>query len=197
MNVVQRLSHGPAPVLHLGHILTVFAQRRLVDLRRRHPAQGKARGETAIRCPPGRRHAQKPAVLCEEHHIVLAAAAVVCGHSQDHRACVVARNQGDDHVTPGQLRCARMRKSNFCGGHGSAASAGEECSQLYKICNWSCDRTINAVDNFLVCKSQCDRRLITCDRRSINASTFGGRSLPGLTPQGDGRCSRRNADKWK
>jgi hypothetical protein len=70
---------------------------------------------------------------------------------------------------------------------GSAASAGEECSQLYKICNWSCDRTINAVDNFLVCKSQCDRRLIACDRRPINASTPGGRPLRGLTPQGDDR----------
>jgi hypothetical protein len=70
---------------------------------------------------------------------------------------------------------------------GSAASAGEECSQLYKICNWSCDRTINTVDNFLVCKSQCDRRLIACDKRPINASTLGGRSPPGLTPQGNDR----------
>ena len=75
----------------------------------------------------------------------------------------------------------------FAAGMGSAASAGEECSQHYKICNWSCDRTINAVDNFLVCKSQCDRRLIACDRQPINASTLGGRSLPGLTPQGDDR----------
>ena len=70
----------------------------------------------------------------------------------------------------------------FAAGMGSAASAGEECSQHYKICNWSCDRTINAVDNFLVCKSQCDRRLIACDRRPINASTLGDRSLPSLTP---------------
>jgi len=29
--------------------------------------------------------AQKPAVLCDEPHIVLAAAPVGCGHSQDHR----------------------------------------------------------------------------------------------------------------
>jgi hypothetical protein len=50
-----------------------------------------------------------------------------------------------------------------------------------------CDRTINAVDNFLVCKSQCDRRLIACDRRPINASTLGGRPLSGLTRQGDDR----------
>ena len=62
--------------------------------------------------------APKPAALCEEHHIVLAATPVACGHSQDHRSCVVARNQGGDHVTPGQLRCARMRKSSFRGGHG-------------------------------------------------------------------------------
>jgi hypothetical protein len=75
----------------------------------------------------------------------------------------------------------------FAAGMGSAASAGEECSQHYKICNWSCDRTINAVDNFLVCKSQCDRRLIACDTQSINASTLGGRPLPGLTPQGNDR----------
>ena len=75
----------------------------------------------------------------------------------------------------------------FAAGMGSAARAGEECSQHYKICNWSCDRTINAVNNFLVCKSQCDRRLIACDRQPINASTLGGRSLPGLTPQGDDR----------
>jgi hypothetical protein len=82
------------------------------------------------------------------------------------------------------LACASL---TFAAGMGSAASAGEECSQPYKICNWSCDRTINAVDYFLVCKSQCDRRLITCDRRSINASTLGGRSLPGRTPQGNDR----------
>ena len=48
------------------------------------------------------------------------------------------------------LTCASLI---FAAGMGSAASAGEECSQHYKICNWSCDRTINAVDNFLVCKS--------------------------------------------
>jgi hypothetical protein len=82
------------------------------------------------------------------------------------------------------LACASLF---FAAGVGSAASAGEECSQLYKICNWSCDRTINAVDNFLVCKSQCDRRLIACDRRPSNASTLGGRPLPGLTPQGNDR----------
>ena len=75
----------------------------------------------------------------------------------------------------------------FAAGMGSAASAGEECSQHYKICNWSCDRTINAVDNLLVCKSQCDRRLIACDTQSINASTLGGRPLPGPTPQGNDR----------
>jgi hypothetical protein len=75
----------------------------------------------------------------------------------------------------------------FAAGMGSAASAGEECSQHYKICNWSCDRTINAVDNFLVCKSQCDRRLIACDTQSINASTLGGRPLPGLPPQSNDR----------
>ena len=82
------------------------------------------------------------------------------------------------------LACASL---TFAAGMGSAASAGEECSQHYKICNWSCDRTINAVDNFLVCKSQCDRRLIACDTQSINASTLGGRPLPGLTPQGNDR----------
>jgi hypothetical protein len=82
------------------------------------------------------------------------------------------------------LACASL---TFAAGMGSAASAGEECSQLYKICNWSCDRPIDAVDNFLVCKSQCDRRLIACDRRPINASTLGGRSLPGLTLQGNDR----------
>src|ERR1700738_3435070 len=57
----------------------------------------------------------KPAVLCEEHHIVLAAAPVACGHSHDHRSCVVARNQRGDHVTLGQLRRACMRKSNSRG----------------------------------------------------------------------------------
>src|SRR6202048_5100138 len=82
------------------------------------------------------------------------------------------------------LACASL---TFAAGMGSAASAGEECSQHYKICNWSCDRTINAVDNFLVCKSQCDRQLIACDTQSINASTLGGRPLPGLTPQGNDR----------
>jgi hypothetical protein len=45
------------------------------------------------------------------------------------------------------LTCASLI---FAAGMGSAASAGEECSQHYKICNWSCDRTTNAVDNFLV-----------------------------------------------
>jgi hypothetical protein len=79
------------------------------------------------------------------------------------------------------LTCASL---TFAAGVGSAASAGEECSQHYKICNWSCDRPINAVDNFLVCKSQCDRRLIACDRRPINASKLGATPLPGLTPQG-------------
>jgi sugar (pentulose or hexulose) kinase len=82
------------------------------------------------------------------------------------------------------LACASL---TFAAGMVSAASASEECSQLYKICNWSCDRTTNAVDNFLICKGQCDRRLIACDRRSINASTLGGRPLPGLTPQGNDR----------
>jgi hypothetical protein len=82
------------------------------------------------------------------------------------------------------LACASLI---FAAGVGSAASAGEECSQHYKICNWSCDRTINAVDNFLACKSQCDRRLIACDKRPINASTLGGRSLPGPTRQGNDR----------
>jgi hypothetical protein len=75
----------------------------------------------------------------------------------------------------------------FAAGMGSAARAGEECSQHYKICNWSCDRTINAVDNFLVCKSQCDRRLIACDTRPINSSTHGDRPLRGLTPHGNDR----------
>ena len=56
----------------------------------------------------------------------------------------------------------------------ASAVIGEECSQLNKICNWSCDRTINAVDNFLVCKSQCDRRLIACDKRPRGV----GRPLP-------------------
>jgi hypothetical protein len=82
------------------------------------------------------------------------------------------------------LACAGL---TFAAGMGSGASAGEECSQLYKICNWSCDRTINAVDNFLICKSQCDRRLIACDTRPINAPTLGGRPLRGLTPQVDDR----------
>lgn len=80
--------------------------------------------------------------------------------------------------------CASL---TFAAGMGSAASAGEECSQRYKICNWSCDRTINAVDNFLVCKSQCDRRLIACDTRPINSSTHGDRPLRGLTPHGNDR----------
>ena len=82
------------------------------------------------------------------------------------------------------LACASL---TFAAGMGSAASAGEECSQHYKICNWSCDRTINAVDNFLVCKSQCDRRLIACDTRPINSSTHGDRPLRGLTPHGNDR----------
>jgi hypothetical protein len=82
------------------------------------------------------------------------------------------------------LACASLI---FAAGMGPAASAGEGCSQLYKICNWTCDRTINAVDNFLICKSQCDRRLIACDRRPINASTPGDRPLRGLGPHGNGR----------
>jgi hypothetical protein len=82
------------------------------------------------------------------------------------------------------LACASL---TFAAGMGSAASAGEECSQHYKICNWSCDRTINAVDNSLVCKSQCDRQLIACDRRPINSSTPGDRPLRGLTPHGNDR----------
>src|SRR6202040_2138865 len=50
--------------------------------------------------------AQKPTVLCEEHRIVLAAAPVPCGHSQDHRSCVVARNQGDVHAArPPRTTC--------------------------------------------------------------------------------------------
>ena len=91
------------------------------------------------------------------------------------------------------LACASL---TFAAGMGSAASAGEECSQLYKFCNWSCDRTINAVDNFLVCKSQCDRQLIACDRRPINASTLRGRSLPGLTLFGGSKKnSEENSEK--
>jgi hypothetical protein len=65
------------------------------------------------------------------------------------------------HRTTGQIKemtmsrlgnCAALACPSliFAAGMGSAASAGEECSQLYKICNWSCDRTINAVANFLV-----------------------------------------------
>jgi len=55
-----------------------------------------------------------------------------------------------------------------------AVSAAEECSQSYKICNWSCERFVRADENFPVCKAQCDYRLIACDRRSANSSTRRG-----------------------
>src|SRR6202048_518921 len=68
--------------------------------------------------------ANRFAAGCDEPHIVLAEAPVACGHSLDHRTCRVARNQGGDHVTPGQLRCARMRKSSFRGGRGLRCAGG-------------------------------------------------------------------------
>jgi hypothetical protein len=82
------------------------------------------------------------------------------------------------------LTCASL---TFAAGMGHAASATEECSQHYKICNWSCDRPTDAVDNVVVCKSQCDFRLIACDRGPINASTRGDRSsLQSLPPKRNG-----------
>jgi hypothetical protein len=77
------------------------------------------------------------------------------------------------------LACASLV---FAAGMGTAASSGEECGQVYRLCNLSCD----GPHQMLVCKSQCDHRLIACDRRPINASTRGD-PLPRPAPQGNDR----------
>jgi hypothetical protein len=77
------------------------------------------------------------------------------------------------------LTCASLI---FASGMVPAASATEVCSQHYKICNWSCDQPVGAVDNVLVCKSRCDLRLIACDRQPINASAQGERYSPQSLP---------------
>ena len=56
-------------------------------------------------------------------------------------------------------------------GIGRAASATEECSARYKVCNGGCDRVAERV---LACKSGCDVRLIACDREPVNAAVQGG-----------------------
>jgi hypothetical protein len=82
------------------------------------------------------------------------------------------------------LTCASLI---FAAGMGPAASATEACSQHYKICNWSCDRPVGAVDTVAVCKSRCDLHLIACNTQPINASTHGDRpSLQSLPPRKDG-----------
>ena len=52
----------------------------------------------------------------------------------------------------------------------SAALAAEDCSQYYRICNRRCDQPASALDLVLLCKGQCNRQLIACDGRPINAS---------------------------
>jgi len=60
-------------------------------------------------------------------------------------------------------------------GIGRAASATEECSARYKVCNGGCDRPIDRVaEGVLACKSGCDVRLIACDREPVNAAVQGG-----------------------
>jgi hypothetical protein len=60
-------------------------------------------------------------------------------------------------------------------GIGRAASATEDCSTRYKVCNGGCDRPIErAAERVLVCKTACDFRLIACDREPVNASVQGG-----------------------
>jgi len=68
-------------------------------------------------------------------------------------------------------------------GIGRAASATEECGQRYKICNWSCEQPITAVDAVIVCKSRCDFHLIACDRQPISTAAQGGRYSPQSSPQ--------------
>ena len=84
-------------------------------------------------------------------------------------------------------------------GIGPAASATEDCSLRYKICNGSCNRPIDALDKVVACKNRCDVRLIVCDRQPINASTqgesFSPQSLPpksneGLHPVANGSANR-------
>jgi hypothetical protein len=60
-------------------------------------------------------------------------------------------------------------------GIGRAASAMEECSARYKVCNGGCDRPIDGVaERVLACKTGCDTRLIACNREPVNASVQGG-----------------------
>jgi hypothetical protein len=83
------------------------------------------------------------------------------------------------HSTAARTRanvvCATLALASLLlgSGIGTAASATEECSLRYKVCNGGCDRPINAVEKILACKSSCDFRLIACDRHPANASARG------------------------
>jgi hypothetical protein len=75
-------------------------------------------------------------------------------------------------LTRASMVCATLALTSLLlgSGIGAAASATEECSSRYKVCNGGCDRPINAVEKILACKSGCDFRLIACDRQPANAS---------------------------
>jgi len=73
------------------------------------------------------------------------------------------------------LVCARLAVAILILGSAidRAASAGEDCSNGYKICNGACDRPIEGTDKVFACKSGCDFRLIACDRQPMNAHAPG------------------------
>jgi hypothetical protein len=144
--------------------------------------------------------ARKPALLCDGRYIAIAAMWLACGRSQDDRRPrddgSKARRMTMSHLgiyASTALACASLI---FASGMGPAASATEVCSQHYKICNWSCDQPVDAVDNVPVCKSRCDLRLIACDRQPINASAQGERYSPQSLPaKGNGGPIADGGDK--
>src|SRR5947208_1656300 len=78
-------------------------------------------------------------------------------------------------LTRANVVCAILALTSLLlgSGIGTAASAAEECSSRYRVCNGGCDRPVKAAEKILACKSSCDFRLIACDRHLANASAQG------------------------
>jgi hypothetical protein len=74
---------------------------------------------------------------------------------------------------------------------GSPSAAAEECGQGYRICNVSCNGLAQLDTKVLLCKSRCDLRLISCDKRPIGPFTKADgyfiKAIPAATADIDGQ----------
>jgi len=53
----------------------------------------------------------------------------------------------------------------------SAAAAMDNCGHVYRRCNASCNQSVEPSSTLMVCKKQCDLRLIACDTEEAGSLT--------------------------